>query len=41
MEEEKKFYKVTLADGTVLDELSMNGNNFVSKTVLGLQPCYG
>lgn len=34
MEEEKKFYKVTLADGTVLDELSMNGNNFVSKTVL-------
>ena len=34
MEEEEKFYKVTLADGTVLDELSMNGNNFVSKTAL-------
>ena len=34
MEEEEKFYKVTLVDGTVLDELSMNGNNFVSKTAL-------
>ena len=27
-----KIYKVTLADGTVLDNLRMNGNNFISQT---------
>ena len=25
-----KIYKITLADGTVIDNLKMNGNNFVS-----------
>ena len=28
----EKKYKITLADGTVIDNLSMNGNNFISKT---------
>lgn len=27
-------YKITLSDGTVIDNLSMNGNNFVSATEL-------
>lgn len=26
----EKIYKVTLADGTVIDGLKMNGNNFIS-----------
>lgn len=25
-------YKITLADGTVLDNLELNGNNFISET---------
>lgn len=29
---EEKVYKITLADGTVIDNLTLNGNNFVSKT---------
>lgn len=29
--EPPKTYKITLADGTVLSNLSLNGNNFVSK----------
>lgn len=28
---DEKIYKLTLADGTVIDNLTMNGNNFVSK----------
>ena len=31
---EKGVWKVTLADGTTVDELSLNGNNFISKTEL-------
>lgn len=27
---DEKIYKITLADGTVLDGLSLNGNNFIS-----------
>ena len=27
-------YKITLANGTIIDNLSLNGNNFVSKTEL-------
>lgn len=27
---DEKSYKVTLADGTVLDDLALNGNNFIS-----------
>ena len=27
---DEKIYKVTLADGTVIDGLKMNGNNFIS-----------
>ncbi|MCD8119770.1 MAG: hypothetical protein LUE29_09895 [Lachnospiraceae bacterium] len=29
-----KTYSITLADGTVLDTLSLNGNNFISKTAI-------
>ena len=25
-----KIYKITLADGTVIDNLKLNGNNFIS-----------
>ena len=28
---DKKIYKVILADGTVIDNLTLNGNNFISK----------
>lgn len=28
---DKKVYKITLADGTVIDNLTLNGNNFISK----------
>lgn len=28
---EDKIYKITLADGTIIPNLSLNGNNFVSK----------
>ena len=31
---EKGVWKVTLADGTTIDGLTLNGNNFVSKTEL-------
>ena len=27
---EDKIYKITLADGTVLENLTLNGNNFIS-----------
>ena len=30
--EENKVYTITLADGTVISNLTMNGNNFVSET---------
>ena len=29
---EDKTYKITLTDGTVLDNLKLNGNNFISDT---------
>lgn len=28
---DEKIYRVTLADGTILDNLTMNGNNFISE----------
>lgn len=28
---DEKIYKITLANGTVLDNLTMNGNNFISE----------
>lgn len=28
---DEKIYRVTLADGTTLDNLTMNGNNFISE----------
>lgn len=28
---DEKTYRITLADGTVLDNLTMNGNNFISE----------
>lgn len=27
-------YKITLADGTVLDNLELNGNNYISSTII-------
>jgi hypothetical protein len=30
LEMEDKIYKITLADGTVLENLTLNGNNFIS-----------
>lgn len=29
---DEKTYKITLSDGTVINNLSLNGNNFISKT---------
>ena len=29
-----KIYKITLADGTVIDNLKLNGNNYISKEVV-------
>ena len=29
-----KIYKITLADGTVIDNLTLNGNNYISKEVV-------
>ena len=31
---DEKIYRITLADGTVLDNLTMNGNNFISEGVV-------
>lgn len=31
---DEKIYRVTLADGTILDNLSMNGNNFISEETI-------
>ena len=31
---EEKIYKITLADGTTIDNLKLNGNNFISKESL-------
>lgn len=31
IEEREKIYKITLADGRVIEDLRLNGNNFVSK----------
>ena len=28
---DEKTYRITLADGTILDNLTMNGNNFISE----------
>ena len=33
--EEEKVYTVTLADGTELTNLTLNGNNFISETAIG------
>lgn len=29
---DEKIYKITLADGSVIDNLKLNGNNYISKT---------
>lgn len=34
---EDKIYKITLADGTVLDNLKLNGNNFISSTEITME----
>lgn len=31
---DEKIYRITLADGTVLDNLTMNGNNFISEEAI-------
>ena len=31
MNELEKVYSITLADGTILDDLKLNGNNYVSQ----------
>lgn len=31
---DEKIYTITLADGTVIDNLTMNGNNFISNKVI-------
>ena len=31
---DRKTYTITLADGTVLDNLKLNGNNFISNTAI-------
>lgn len=31
---DEKIYKITLADGTIIDNLTLNGNNFISRTPL-------
>ena len=31
---DEKTYKITLADGRVIDNLKLNGNNFISKEVI-------
>lgn len=31
---EEKIYRITLADGTTIDNLKLNGNNFISKESL-------
>ena len=31
---DRKTYTITLADGTVLDNLTLNGNNFISNTAI-------
>ena len=31
---DSKIYTITLADGTILDNLKLNGNNFISNTVI-------
>jgi hypothetical protein len=31
---DSKTYTITLADGTVLDDLKLNGNNFISNTAI-------
>ncbi len=31
---DEKIYKITLADGTVIDNLRLNGNNYISETEL-------
>lgn len=30
----EKIYKITLADGTVIDNLKLNGNNYISDTAV-------
>lgn len=31
---DEKIYRITLADGTILDNLTMNGNNFISEEAI-------
>ena len=31
---DEKTYRITLADGTILDNLTMNGNNFISEEAI-------
>ena len=31
---DRKIYKITLDDGTIIDELILNGNNFISDTII-------
>ena len=38
---ENKIYTITLADGTVLDELGLNGDNFISKTPVAAEAFEG
>lgn len=34
MEENEKIYTITLADGTQINNLRVNGNNFISDTII-------
>lgn len=33
---DEKIYKVTLADGTVIDNLKLNGNNYISEDTIDM-----
>lgn len=32
--EDQKIYKITLADGTIIDNLTLNGNNYISAELI-------
>lgn len=34
---DEKIYRITLADGTVIDNLKLNGNNYISKAKIEAQ----
>lgn len=38
---DEKKYKITLADGTVIDHLELNGDNFISKVSVEPEIFYG